>query len=208
MSLKEGQCFWGLILMLFILCLVPTRGLAEKGIKAGGNWAKSSGAFFDDPAYKLGFIGGAFFTHNLTDLLSLQPELFYSMKGYIVESNYDDSIDVRIDVGLHYIEIPLLAKLRVVFHQIGEVHVYGGPGIGFMISGKYKSRWGDTYYEGDLDDLNRYEVGVVFGASAALQVWRGTIILDVRANDGLTGWDASNDNYKNRTLSLMLGYCI
>jgi hypothetical protein len=156
----------------------PAAANIQFGIKAGGNIAKPTGADADDPMATLksrvGFTGGIFFAFNFGKVLTIQPEIVYTMKGasYVA---LDDSYTRKLYAD--YIEIPLLLKLRIPLPVI-QPFVFAGPSVGFKLSEKTEQ---DGVPIGDVLFKNN-DYGAIFGAGVNLG---RSFMIDVRYSLGL-----------------------
>lgn len=164
---------------------------------------------------------GLTFDLNLSDIITIQPELLYSQSGgrntYTVLG-----IENTSTYRINYLELPVLAKV-----QFGNAnrdglgfHIAAGPWVGYAINGRYnfKSVQNEDvlleinrdYSFDDEDDTKRLNYGMIgaFGISKG----RGT--LDVRYNYGFNNLldndaDNTNDNkpvQQTRGVALTLGY--
>ncbi len=156
----------------------PAAASIQFGIKAGGNMAKPTRADADDPMATLksrvGFTGGIFFAFNFGSVLTIQPEILYTMKGasYVA---LDDSYTDKLYAD--YIEIPILLKLRIPLPII-QPFIFAGPSLGFKLSEKLER---DGVPLTDVL-LKNNDYGAVFGAG--LNLGRNFMI-DVRYSLGL-----------------------
>lgn len=127
------------IICLFIfgmsLCCVQAQSI-KFGFKGGVNYSNMAGNLEDENLYsnKFAFHGGIVTQLNLLgDLLSVNPELFYSQKGY----NYLNQEAVINGVehedkakrNYSYLDLPLLLKVKV-----SGFFVEGGPQVGYLVS--------------------------------------------------------------------------
>ncbi len=162
------------------LAAIPQTAAAsvQFGIKVGGNMAKPTGADADDPLATLksrvGFTGGIFLAINFGSVLTIQPEIVYTMKGasYVA---LDDSYTDKLYAD--YIEIPLLLKLRIPLPII-QPFVIAGPSVGFKLSEKLE-RDGVPFTDAIFKN-NDY--GAIFGAGVNLG---RNFMIDVRYSMGL-----------------------
>ena len=97
------------------------------GFKAGVSLASFVG---DDvtssSSGKFGFHGGLVASLGITDRLSVQPELLYSMKG-TKDSGSNNNGSITGYQTLHYVDVPVLLKLR--FNQL---FLEAGPQAGVL----------------------------------------------------------------------------
>lgn len=116
------------------------------------------------PGLAAGFYANIPFPGN--DVVSLNPELFYSQLGAKFES---DNGDVELKRNLHFIELPVLLKFNIV----PSFHILAGPSVSFLMGGKDKFEGegnvlgidisSDGEQELDMDDFNRATFGGVVG---------------------------------------------
>ena len=156
----------------------PAAAAIQFGIKVGGNIAKPTGADTHDPVATLksrvGFTGGIFLAFNFGRILTIQPEIVYTMKGasYVaLDDSYTDKLYAN------YIEIPLLLKLRIPIPVI-QPFVFAGPSVGFKLSEKHER---DGVPFSDILFKNN-DYGAIFGAGVNLG---RNFMIDVRYSLGL-----------------------
>src|SRR5690606_1604477 len=106
--------------------------------KTGGG----SSFYFDN---RTGFSGGAYFIYRINKFLSLQPEFFYTARGfkvyyYIRQSGVDNSgkeynsiYDTRRTIRMNYLELPMLLKVSIPIKRI-QPYVLGGPVLAVNVS--------------------------------------------------------------------------
>jgi hypothetical protein len=160
------------------------------GIKAGANVANVNGNFADslsDWKSTVGFCGGIFIELNFGQVLTIQPEALYTMKGA-------DSGEGKLKFD--YLEIPILLKIRI---PTGSIHpfVFAGPAFGFKLK---------ALIEGvKIEDMPKSDYSAVFGGGFQLGA---SIHIDVRYTMGLqklTIPDLETIDLKNGVLSATLG---
>lgn len=187
-----------------VTCLLalpqPAAAGVQFGIKAGGNMAKPTGADADDLEgtlkTKVGFVGGIFIAFNLSNSLSIQTEVLYTMKGATYE--YTD-IDETVEETLYgdYLEIPLLLKLKFLSGGI-QPFIFAGPYVGFKLSEKLEGE--------DEDILKNNDYGAIFGGGLQLG---SKFHVDVRYSMGLEKiLDSGVDeiDFKNGVWSATVGF--
>ncbi len=197
-------------------------GLTGFGIKAGGNISKEIGsdARFTVPGsgntitpdFKGGFIGGAFATYNFTDMIAVQPEVLFTMKG--ARHNTDLTVP---GVGtannfralLNYIEIPVLLKVMPMSQSNVHPEVYVGPAVSFLLSARSKYDIGGSTISNDIkSELHSTDFGVAFGAGVGYGLGSGKLSLDARYTLGVTKIykTTPQPNIRNSSISLLAGY--
>ena len=98
------------------------------GVKAGANLSNLSGDLTNQNQYnnRFGFHGGVMANFGLAnDMVSIQPELLYSQKGFkyadqavtLLGNTFRNTGNVRYD----YLDVPILVRLKVsgVFFELG-----------------------------------------------------------------------------------------
>ena len=132
------------------------------GLKGGLNYTNLAGIDADDNNARIGFNAGVFARTMPDQPVGVQLELLYSTKGNRTKYNtFFGLIDQEVDFNLNYLELPVMASIRVmevVDFQIGGYAAY-------LLSAKVKT-------SGDLgsgqDDLNKdnfksFDAGIVGG---------------------------------------------
>jgi hypothetical protein len=160
------------------------------GVKGGASIANVNGDFVDglsDWKSTVGFCGGIFLEFNFGRVLTIQPEVLYTMKGA-------DTGDGKLKFD--YLEIPVLLKLRI---PMGSVHpfVFAGPAFGFNLK---------ALIEGiKIEDMPSSDYSAVLGGG--LQLGR-SIHIDVRYTMGLQKLeipDLETIDLKNGVFSATIG---
>ena len=146
------------------------------GIKGGLN---ASNLYVDDVSdenARIGFNAGLFGELVSTEGFALQAELLYTAKG--AKDVYDDPFDQEIQYNLNYIEVPLLAviKLGAVDFQLGT---YGSYLLNANI--EYEGDLANGEDEIDKDHLKSFDYGLVGGVGVNF----GAVQVGARYNYGL-----------------------
>lgn len=241
-----------LIVVAFLLTsAVSAQSSMDFGFKFGGNRAKmsvddSSTAIFNfveavligftgsvevDSDARIGLVGGAFLSINVSPTFAIQPELIYSTKGVEKKFRYNfNSTDYEtvLQIDAAYLEIPVLLKYK--FPSEGKIRpsLYVGPALGFNLSGKLKLEEGTEggfatdLGEIDIANLKSTEFSAVIGGELGIAMGNTTLLLDLRYTQGLTkayedittvdagefpivNSDGTADDSKNSSFSLTVG---
>ncbi|SMO39836.1 porin family protein [Solitalea koreensis] len=184
------------------------------GIKAGLNLSKVSTFTSNNGStetnattdYKPGFHAGIYADLGISSILSFQPELQYSQKGY--RSTYSVLGNVReISARYSYLDIPLLAKIKPQGTQ-GGFNLFAGPTVSFLLTQKYTETGKDFTVtsedrEINKDNFRKSDVGVVLGAGYDFGVFN----LNAAYNFGLQKLDKYNNDVKarNQTMQVSIG---
>jgi len=177
---------------LAVLLVLPRPASAgvRFGLKAGANIANVNGDFveaLDDWKSTVGFCGGIFLELNIGRVLTIQPEVLYTMKGTDTGAG---------KLTFDYIEIPILLKLRI---PMGSVHpfVFAGPAFGFTLK---------SALEGiEVEDFPASDYSAVIGGG--IQLGR-SIHIDARYTMGLQKLEIPEleaIDLKNGVLSATIG---
>lgn len=121
--------------------------------------------------------------------LSVQPGVFYSMKGFRVDD---------LQVNLDYLEIPVLLKARLALDQSIEPYVLTGPVLSLNMV--RESQIGS--YSVSSDD-KRMDMGLIFGVGAD---FNANLSFDIRANFGLVNVIESDVRNQNHSVALLASY--
>ena len=211
------------VLIFLIACLGLNAKLNFRyfGIKGGVNFSRIS---FINEFEKKGLIIGGFFRFDLSERISIQPEIFYSMKG--ISSSWKDSFSGHVfkyksALELDYLEVPVLLKLKMSKKGKFKPSIFVGPYIAFRITAK--SVWEvveeatgeiveDESRVEDVEGLKGIEFGITLGLSLDIEISSGCIILDARYTMGISSIykyisdDEPVVSIKNYVISLMIGY--
>ncbi|TGE26425.1 porin family protein [Hymenobacter metallicola] len=156
------------VLLLSVFFWVPAH--AQLGVKAGLNAAVLQGSVGTDATYQTSYHAGVFYEIKVLDpILSIQPEILYSLQGTERKSDF-----VNYRSKLHYLNVPVLAKVTV-----GPVYVEAGPQAGFLLKARedgvmvisQDGEGGATYATDDRSSWNDYkklDLGVCVGAGLKL----------------------------------------
>jgi hypothetical protein len=138
----------------------------EFGIKAGPMLSNTitqdyDTISFERPNPRFSYVLGAFAMIELSEKLTLQPELLYANKG-------TGAFDQRFDrpEGFHYLNLPILLQ----YNLLRSLKVGIGPEFGLLLNK-------------DLPTVNDFDLGINFGVSYMLSDrW----MVDIRYNSGVT----------------------
>jgi hypothetical protein len=193
------------ILVTFAMCILVTTSSHAQiafGIKGGIKFATVGGA---DAApivkSRTGFAAGAYMEASFPFLLTVQPEMLYTTKGFTLSSTSIGQTVTSTNT-YSYIEIPVLVKFSLPVPVV-KPKLYIGPEIGFLLSAENKyEATGFSTRETNIDSLlSSTDIGVVFGASAHVLV----VDVDVRYDVGLrTTIKNGTGKVYNRTWSIMV----
>ncbi len=197
-----------LSLIIMLTGIVSAQGITAKGVKIGLNLANVGGDDVEnEPDSKIGLAVGGFFTYSLTDKIAIQPEIYYSQKGFKIEET-ELGMTVKVTTALNYLEIPILG----VYSVSKDISVFAGPSIGLYMNGEMKAEMsgefmGESFNESETEeikseDITSPEFGLVVGGAYSF----GKISIGARYSMGLTNMPDEKDvNIKNKVIQILLG---
>ena len=196
---------------LFLLCVNPLS--AQVGLKGGINISTLSQKGADlvsvswEPA--IGFTVGACYTIDVNEYLAFQPELYYSKKGGKLEGSILSVLASKY-LAIHYLELPLLLKLKFPTQGSINPNLFVGPYVSLKLSDKGEIKVLGIELEEELIKIRGSDFGLVFGGGIDFKVRDAVVILDIRYDLGLVNVAEPvlgiENEMKNRSLILMVGY--
>ncbi|HYF03772.1 MAG TPA: porin family protein [Patescibacteria group bacterium] len=217
-----------LAVALFGLCTLhsPVEAQVSFGIKGG----YTQSTFDDDlrstqedlrtndPAH--GFAGGIFANFSLPFLpLSIQPEVLYVQKGNHLKYSSTANLPhehLDVETTLQYIEVPVLAKLKVPLTLPFMPHIFAGPTYSYLLHSEERTQSQHVGITQDttLSPVPRFgtsDLGIAFGLGIDFELLVTKISLEARHTTGLMNiYKKESDTspeltFKNRTWMFMLG---
>jgi len=197
-------------LIVFLLC--PHQLSAQAGLKGGVNFStlsqKGAGLVSLSWGSVTGFTVGAFYTANVNEYLAFQPELYYSKKGGQLEGSILSVLGSK-SIAIHYLELPLLLKLRFPTRSSMSPSVFVGPYGSLKLSDKGQIKVLGLKLEEELIGIKSSDFGLVFGGGIDFKVGNALAILDIRYDLGLVNIAEPilgvENEMKTRSLILMAG---
>jgi len=180
------------------------------GIKFGINSAYASGDAVSLAESHTGLAFGAYYSNHITELLGYQVEALYNKRGYKFSTalKYSDfygdfEFYDELTLDLHYLEIPVLARISIPTRSGFQPYFLVGPSLGFVLSSKQEGLY-DDFGEVDLK-IKASELAMVFGFSGRIK--DSPLTFGFMSTSGLTSV-IENKDVKNRVFMLTLGYSI
>lgn len=229
--MKKTSVF--LAILLVSITLVQT-SWAQIGIRGGINLSRFVGEDVDETRDLMGLNAGLSFSIINIGPISIVPEIYYAEKGTRLKEQLQqfqqqdpetpvNPEDVELEFNLAYVEIPILAKIRLPFLSTEVIHPYiaGGPVFGFRLdcSISFTNETAEQRVQDCVDDnfsdleatFNDADRGYVLSSGIDFQIpLLGTLTLDGRYYRGLSRLieNQENDDIYNQHFTLMLGYSI
>jgi hypothetical protein len=185
------------------------------GVKAGANLSNLAGDLVNQDQYKnrFGFQGGVMLNFGLGDILSIQPEVLYSQKGFkYADEQYTSPLGTYRNTGnvrYDYLDVPILVRVRAagVFFEVGPQYSY----LMNVSTDRTQTFNGNTVGNAgsgttDLSNVKRNELGYVGGLG--YQASNG-VMLGVRYSGAFTDFAKdgySNDDFRNARNSTFQAY--
>ena len=191
-----------IVALTLILIMTIADAQAQKpirlGLRGGLNIATMGGDATEgsDISTRTGFMFGGFGIIDVSDVISIQPELRFSTKGAKQTYNASDFLSLGVaqdfeeKVKLTYLEVPVLVKFRIPTQGKIKPNVVIGPSIQFNLSAKDEETFDDTFLgkraaaqiteEFDINNMKSVLFGGVFGAGITIPLQGVELNFDVR----------------------------
>lgn len=165
--IPKKKRFFSLLIVLLIIIFSNTNSQAQDfsyGFTGGLNMNTIS-TKSDDGGLKVGFNIGGLAKYNINQNSSIFANIKLSSKGQqyskIIDSQ-SDFLKIYHSTSLYYIDIPILYQYTIK----DLIGVEIGPSFNFCLSGKDKSKIGNTISETNKFEkgtYNPFELGIAFG---------------------------------------------
>lgn len=203
-----------LIILLITRCLsisaqeysaygVTSNDVVTFGIKAGVNLSnqildfnKEAFGFNVNASSITLFHAGVFGNIPLSERVSMQPEIIYSMEGSEIDLDV-----IKFKQTLSYINVPALVSVKL-FKSLKNLSVLGGPQFGFLVKDELNIDNDDVEI---LDsEYKTFELSAVLGVEYSILQ---DLSLGARYNYGINDISNTNDSsIKNSTFQFYLAY--
>jgi hypothetical protein len=193
--------------LLSICIVIGTMSLAQStsgpkfGVKAGGNLSSITGS---DYKSKLGFYAGAFANFPISQVLSIQPEVVYSLQGTKAKDKYYFGglavTDMKQTLG--YINVPVMVQ----YNATSKFYLEAGPEFGFLINAKAEENFITTpLSRNNKDTMKTFNFGAGIGLGYR---FTPNVGINARYIAGLTKILKNDfgDSSKNANFQLGLNY--
>uniref|UniRef100_UPI00404928FC porin family protein n=1 Tax=Flavobacterium sp. TaxID=239 RepID=UPI00404928FC len=182
---------------------LDTKSKAKFGAKASLNLANIVGDDAGDANTRVGYAVGVFAEFELTEKLSIQPEILYSAQG----SKSDFSLsgfNFDVTMKLAYINLPVMFKYKVA----DKFSLEAGPYVGFLTSAKLELE--NSTLGSETEDIKELFKSTDFGLGLGMNYdFTDKIFANFRYSAGLVQiGDADGDanDIKNSNFQLGLGF--
>ncbi|MGA9363887.1 MAG: porin family protein [Bacteroidota bacterium] len=201
--------------ILSISCLIlfsfglgaQAQSTVSLGFQAGLNLADASTSpNFGEISTRMGLMVGGYLEISLSDVFSIQPELFEIQKG--AESSVrTESGPSIIKWNFEYAELPILVKVKLGLNQV-RAFVFAGPNIGIKTQAESEVTLGTRSQTNDIkDQIKSTEISFDFGIGGEVRI-DSTVALttSIRYSHGLT--DINKDtmvSWRSYGIQVVLG---
>jgi hypothetical protein len=119
---------------------------------------------------RTGFFAGGFATIPLDNMISVEPGLYYTQKGYAIKGSYSVkgaeflSANAKAQLQTNYIDMPVLLKANINGFQI-----FAGPQFSYLLNADLKTTAGVLGFNllnnkmDATEQFNRWDMGVTGG---------------------------------------------
>jgi hypothetical protein len=162
----------------------------------------------------LGLQLGVFYRIKLSNSFSLQPELYFSQRGYKFDQIQLYNTSYRLNIN--YLEVPILFEYKIPVDWSFRPGIIIGPFIALKLNSNKKIKIGDEEVSGAISSINDFDYGVLLALGTELDGLGGSITLDLRLNWGLSNMMSQPNEYisisddpgnvQTRAITLMVGY--
>jgi hypothetical protein len=209
--------FIAILIIPCIACGIDFGGGAKAGISFTQFWGNDALQEKLDTDFLAGFTAGGFAGMFFSDAFGFEPGLAYCMRGAKNEAENAVTFYVETErrVRLHYIDIPLLAKLIIPMEFPVRPFASAGLSMSFLVGakGRREDTSGDVKTHDVKDDYVTFELGVPLGAGVLIGAGPGDILVEFQFRIGLTSVDSEEPNterkeMRNRGFSFLCGYSL
>ena len=213
------------ITIVVLVTMLLTDVYAQKvGVKAGLNFANmlmkdDEETYSDEFDMKPGFHIGATVEFPLSDMISFEPGLMVSTKGFKMSDEGSEmgiSYEYETKANLVYLDIPL--NLKAGLH-VGGAKVYGlvGPYGGIGMTGKFKNEvtvGGETEEDEDdiewgsdeeKSDIKRLDFGLTVGAGVEISSFEVGVSYGLGLMN-ISPYTEDGTKMANRVFAVSVGY--
>ena len=200
------------ILLSVFFFFVLTTSYSQFGITLGVNFAKLQAKETEtDLKFKTGISGGLFYQFNLDENFSIVPEVIYSQLGVRTEEN-EIGVAFSAKIKMNYLQIPILAKHKILGNDNLALHILGGPYIGFGLGNAISEQCynGDCMSDeisygsnGNEDEIENPDYGIMIGLGTTI---KSNFTFDVKYQYGLKNLAMSDVSVQHNALNVAIGY--
>ncbi len=137
---------------------------------------------------------GVFQSFDISKNLKFQPELFYSLRGGEASADFLFG-KVRYQVVIHYLELPLLAKVEIPIKGNFLASLLLGPYAALKLSAKKISDFWGEKETGNLPNVKSLDYGAIVGGGVEVPLGSGRWVVELRFSYGLNNMMAIPEDF-------------
>jgi hypothetical protein len=182
---------------------------AAVGAQVGYSRADLTGRNADLVDSRQGAITGVYLHVPMNRMLSVRPELNFSLRGGRTVARVEGSETIAlIDIELAYLELPVLARLTLPRGRFRPA-IFGGPSAGVQIGCDFliilpTDSLRRTCGQKDTNGVRKWDVGWIAGAAIEMHLPRTTLALQGRYSSGFRSVLETVD-LRNRGMAVLFG---
>lgn len=185
----------------------PRRPRAVVGAEVGYSRSDLGGVAARRIRSRQGALTGVFLQAPLRGALSLRPEVLFALKGGLAQATVEGGGSVPLDIGLAYIEMPVLLRLAVPRGRFRPM-LFGGPAPALQIGCDLQVLDPGTPLRAACDETNLpafrdFDVGVVVGGGVEVRWPQSGLSVEARYTTGLRSVLDGVD-VRNRSVGVLL----
>lgn len=210
---------------LLFLTAITSQAQIKKGIYGGtvfSNWrgdaTQSLGNMVDATngivhnEGKTGFFAGGFVEIPIGNMVSIQPTVTYSQKGYAIKGDYSITkinfigVNASAKVNSQYIDVPLVLKIQ----PAKGLEIFAGPQASFLVKSEMKinaGALGFSFFKKTIDitdQFNKIDLGLTGGIGYSFD---NGFLISASYDHGLSKLDKNeNFNAYNQAFKVGVGY--
>ena len=195
-------------------CLVTGSAAAQDraavGAEVGYSRADLIGEDSDLVASRQGAITGVYLHLPIAPMLSVRPELLFSLRGGQTLALVSGSSDIAdVDIELAYLELPLLARLSLPRGRVRPA-IFGGPSLALQIGCDLRIAVGAdttrfTCGQDEVSQVREWDFAWVAGGALELHYPRTTLSLQGRYTAGFRSIFEGTVDLRNRGVAVLFG---
>jgi Outer membrane protein beta-barrel domain len=200
-----------------VACLVAgarAAGAQERaavGAQVGYSRADLTGQNSDLVESRQGAITGAYLHLPMNGIVSVRPEVLFSLKGGRIFALIEGTSDIAlVDIELAYLELPILGRLTLPGGRIRPA-VFGGPSVGLQIGCDFGITTPDLDtniscgQDGGGAGIREWDWGWIAGAAVEMHLPRTTLGLQGRYSAGFRSVLEDPVDLRNRGMAVLFG---
>jgi hypothetical protein len=207
--LRVLATFLGVVASPLVAGSAVAQDRAAVGAEVGYSRADLTGEASNLVEPRQGAITGVYLHLPVNPIVSVRPELLFSLRGgrtLVQLAGSDDIADA--DIELAYLEVPLLARLNLPRGRIRPV-VFAGPSLALQIGCDVELQTdtlrtftcsGDT-----LSQIREWDLAWVAGTAVEMHLPRTTLAIQVRYTAGFRSVFEEPIDLRNRGMALLFG---